>query len=133
MYQNHDLTDTIIALATPPGIGAIGVIRLSGKDAVDLVNRVFKGKDLTKQKSHTIHFGTIRDENDRILDEVLVSLFIAPKSYTGENVIEISCHGSNYILQEIIQLFVKIGARPAQPGEFTMRAFLNGKMDLSQA
>jgi tRNA modification GTPase len=133
MYQSHDLTDTIVALATPPGVGAIGVIRLSGKKAIELVNQVFKGKDLSKQKSHTIHLGTIRDENDHILDEVLASLFVEPKSYTGENVVEISCHGSNYILQEIIQLFIKNGARMAQPGEFTMRAFLNGKMDLSQA
>lgn len=133
MYQSHDLTDTIVALATPPGVGAIGVIRLSGKDAITLANQAFYGKDLTKQKSHTIHLGTIRDENNHILDEVLASLFVSPKSYTGENVIEISCHGSNYILQSIIELFIKKGARMAQPGEFTMRAFLNGKMDLSQA
>jgi len=133
MYQNHDLNDTIIALATPPGVGAIGVIRLSGKDAIELTRSVFRGKDLRNQKSHTAHFGTIRDEEGHILDEVLVTLFIAPRSYTGENVVEISCHGSPYILQEIIALFIKKGARMAQPGEFTLRAFLNGKLDLSQA
>ena len=131
-YATHDLSDTIVALATPPGLGAIGVIRLSGKDAVAIVNEAFEGKDLSRQKSHTIHFGSIRD-GDEILDEVLASLFIAPKSYTGENVVEVSCHGSNYILQKIIQLFLKKGARLARAGEFTLRAFLNGKLDLSQA
>lgn len=132
-YSTHDLNDTIVALATPTGIGAIGVIRLSGKEAISICNGVFKGKDLEKQESHTIHFGTIRDREDRIIDEVLVSLFVAPKSYTGENVVEVSCHGSNYIIQQLIQLFVQEGARMAQPGEFTLRAFLNGQMDLSQA
>ncbi|KAA3622389.1 MAG: tRNA uridine-5-carboxymethylaminomethyl(34) synthesis GTPase MnmE [Bacteroidetes bacterium] len=132
MLNTVDLSDTIVALATPPGVGAIGIIRLSGKDAVNIVNEVFPGKDLTKEATHTIHFGTLRD-GDRILDEVLVSLFIAPKSYTGENVVEVSCHGSEYILQKAMELFVKKGARPAEAGEFTMRAFLNGQMDLSQA
>ncbi|MBK8654090.1 MAG: tRNA uridine-5-carboxymethylaminomethyl(34) synthesis GTPase MnmE [Haliscomenobacter sp.] len=128
-----NLSDTIIALATPPGVGAIGVIRLSGEDAIVLADRFFHGKPLNEQPSHTIHFGTIRDETGRIVDEVLVSLFIAPRSYTGENVVEISCHGSNYILEEVIRLFIRAGARQAQPGEFTLRAFLNGRMDLSQA
>ncbi len=132
-YSRHNLTDTIVALATPPGTGAIGVIRLSGKRAIQIVNRVFKNKDLSQQKSHTIHFGCIRDQTDHILDEVLVSLFVAPTSYTGENVVEVSSHGSNYIIQRLIQLFVDEGARLAQPGEFTLRAFLNGRMDLSQA
>lgn len=132
-YSNHDLNDTIVALSTPPGVGAIGVIRLSGKDAIRIVNDVFNGKDLTKQSSHTIHFGTIKNQDGRIVDEVLASLFVAPKSYTKENVVEISCHGSDYIIQQIIQLFIGKGARMAQPGEFTLRAFLNGKMDLSQA
>ena len=127
------MSDTIIALATPPGVGAIGVIRLSGPTAIQLVDAVFHGKKLSEQASHTIHFGTIRDEKDQILDEVLVSLFIGPRSYTGEHVVEISCHGSNYIIQELIRLFIRKGARLAQPGEFTMRAFLNGRMDLSQA
>ena len=124
--------DTIVALATPQGIGAIGVIRLSGKDAIRICNQVFKGKDLTAQPSHTIHFGTIRD-GDKVLDEVLVSIFIAPRSFTKENVVEISCHGSNYIIRQIIQLLVRTGARLAQPGEFTKRAFLHGQFDLAQA
>lgn len=124
--------DTIVALATPAGVGAIGIIRLSGPEAINITNKVFKGTDLTKQASHTIHFGTIRDGN-LILDEVLVSLFIAPKSYTKENVVEISCHGSSYIIESIIKLMIKYGARAAKPGEFTLRAFLNGGLDLSQA
>ncbi len=127
------LDDTIVAIATPPGLGAIGVIRLSGKHAISLCNFAFKGKNLEQQKSHTIHFGTIRDERDKIIDEVLVSLFIAPRSYTKENIVEVSCHGSPYVLQQIVELFIRLGARMAQPGEFTMRAFLNGQMDLSQA
>ena len=126
------MEDTIIAPATPQGAGAIGVIRLSGKNAIKLVNEVFNGKNLEKQESHTIHFGTLRD-GDKVLDEVLVSLFIAPQSFTGENVVEISCHGSNYIIRQIIQLFIRQGVRPAKSGEFTLRAFLNNKMDLSQA
>ena len=123
---------TIVALATPTGTGAIGVIRLSGPDAISIAQSVFKGKDLTKQESHTIHFGNIVD-GDLILDEVLVSLFVAPRSYTRENVVEISCHGSAYIIESIIKLLMKKGARAAKAGEFTLRAFLNGQMDLSQA
>ena len=125
-------SDTIIALATPSGIGAIGVIRLSGPDAISLVNEVFGGKDLSIQHTHTIHFGTIRDGN-QIIDEVLVSLFVGPKSYTRENVVEISTHGSAFIIESIIKLLIRKGARPANPGEFTLRAFLNGQLDLSQA
>jgi tRNA modification GTPase len=125
-------SETIIALATPSGIGAIGVIRLSGPDAITIVNQVFAGKDLSVQPSHTIHFGTIRDGN-QLLDEVLISLFIGPKSYTRENVIEISTHGSAFIIESIIKLLIRKGARPANPGEFTLRAFLNGQLDLSQA
>src|SRR6195952_1675381 len=106
---------TIVALATPAGTGAIGVIRLSGPDAIMIATRVFKGKDLTQQESHTIHFGQIVD-GDVILDEVLVSLFIAPRSYTRENVVEISCHGSNYIIESLIKLLMKNGARAAKPG-----------------
>jgi tRNA modification GTPase len=124
--------ETIVALATPNGIGAIGVIRLSGPDAIAIANSVFRGKDLTKQESHTVHFGQIVD-GDLVLDEVLVSLFITPRSYTRENVVEISCHGSNYIIESIIKLLIKNGARSAKPGEFTLRAFLNGQLDLSQA
>lgn len=129
LVQNDD---TIVALATPQGVGAIGVIRLSGKEAISIANAVFYGKDLTQQASHTIHFGTIRDK-EKVLDEVLVSLFIAPKSFTKENVVEISCHGSNYIIRQIIQLLIRQGARPAKPGEFTKRAFMHGQFDLAQA
>ena len=125
-------SDTIIALATPSGIGAIGVIRLSGPDAISLVNEVFGGKDLSIQHTHTIHFGTIKD-GKQVLDEVLVSIFIGPKSYTRENVVEISTHGSAFIIESIIKLLIRKGARPANPGEFTLRAFLNGQLDLSQA
>ena len=131
MIQN----DTIIALATPSGVGAISVIRLSGENAIEIVSRFFKsikGKELKDQKTHSIHLGHIIS-NNRIIDEVLVSVFKNPRSYTGENVVEISCHGSSFIQQEIIQLFLQNGCRMADNGEFTMRAFLNGKMDLSQA
>jgi tRNA modification GTPase len=128
--------DTIIALATSSGVGAIAVIRLSGEKAIEIANTFFHSKfgkkDLTKVKSHTIHLGNII-ENNHIIDEVLVSVFKNPNSYTGENVVEINCHGSVYIQQEIIQLFLKNGVRNANSGEFTLRAFLNGKMDLSQA
>jgi len=124
--------DTIVALATASGSGAIAVIRLSGPDAIPLVNRVFKGKDLTTQASHTVHFGTIRNGIE-VLDEVLVSLFVAPHSYTREDVVEISTHNSRYIIERVIQLLIQEGARAARPGEFTLRAFLNGQMDLSQA
>ncbi|QBR13214.1 tRNA uridine-5-carboxymethylaminomethyl(34) synthesis GTPase MnmE [Sphingobacterium sp. CZ-2] len=125
--------DTIIALATSPGAnGAIAVIRLSGSEAISLVNQVFKGKDLSKQASHTVHFGTIRD-GEQIIDEVLITLFVGPNSYTKENVVEISTHNSKYIIERIIGLLIKKGARAAKAGEFTLRAFLNGGMDLSQA
>ena len=132
-YASHNLMDTIVALATPAGVGAIGVIRLSGPDAIRIVDQVFSGKNLLEQNSHTIHFGTIKNEEGKIIDEVLASLFVAPKSYTGENVVEVSCHGSSYIIQQLIQLFIKKGGRMANAGEFTLRAFLNGQMDLSQA
>ena len=129
------LNDNIVALATPAGAGAIAVIRVSGPDAIDLAAPLFKAKskkDLREVPSHTLHLGNIMD-GERILDEVLVSVFHGPKSYTGENTIEISCHGSPYIQQEIIQLLIRKGCRSAEAGEFTLRAFLNGKMDLSQA
>lgn len=128
-------TDNIVALATPSGTGAIAVIRISGPDAVSITDSIFqsvKGKKLTQQKSHTIHLGHIV-EDDKVLDEVLVSIFKGPHSYTGEHVAEISCHGSPYIQQQIIQLILRKGCRTASAGEFTLRAFLNGKMDLSQA
>ncbi len=125
--------DTIVALATSPGVnGAIAVIRLSGPEAVSITDSVFKGKDLKSQASHTIHFGTIRD-GDQVIDEVLVSLFIAPHSYTKENVVEISTHNSKYIIERVLTLLMKKGARAAKAGEFTLRAFLNGGLDLSQA
>ncbi|MEQ8549310.1 MAG: tRNA uridine-5-carboxymethylaminomethyl(34) synthesis GTPase MnmE [Cyclobacteriaceae bacterium] len=124
--------DTIVALATAPGIGAIGVIRVSGPKTFDIVNGVFNGKNLQEAKTHTIHFGTIR-ENDQIIDEVLVSLFKGPNSYTKEDVIEISCHGSPFIIQKLIKLLLQKGARLAKAGEFTQRAFLNGRFDLAQA
>lgn len=129
----RQIGDTIVALATAPAIGAIGVIRLSGTESLNIISQIFLGKELKEQKTHTIHFGTIVDQDQNIIDEVLISLFIAPKSYTGEDVIEISCHGSPFIIQRIIELIIKHGARMANPGEFTMRAFLNGKLDLSQA
>ncbi|WP_299799206.1 tRNA uridine-5-carboxymethylaminomethyl(34) synthesis GTPase MnmE [uncultured Maribacter sp.] len=131
MIQN----DTIIALATPAGAGAIAIIRLSGTDAITIASKHFEsvsGKILVNQKSHTIHLGYIKDGKN-VLDQALISIFKDPHSYTGENVIEISCHGSPYIQQQIIQLFLRNGCRTADAGEFTLRAFLNGKMDLSQA
>ena len=130
--HRYAIDDTICALATPAGVGAIGVLRVSGKDAISLVNKSFKGNNLEQVASHTLHFGKIVDEQT-VIDEVLASVFIAPKSYTGEHTIEISCHGSPYIQQRILELLVRNGARLAQPGEFTLRAFLNRKLDLSQA
>jgi len=127
--------DTIIALATPNGLGAISVLRISGKDAISITEKVFKSKNnklLSEQKSHTVHLGHLL-KNSHELDEVLITLFKGPHSYTGENTIEISCHGSIYIQKEIINLFIDNGIRVANPGEFTLRAFLNGKMDLNQA
>ncbi|MFC2186199.1 tRNA uridine-5-carboxymethylaminomethyl(34) synthesis GTPase MnmE [Fulvivirgaceae bacterium LMO-SS25] len=124
--------DTILALATAPGVGAIAVLRLSGKDAIDICNQVFYGKDLSKQKGYTLHFGTIKD-GGKLIDEVLVSLFRGPKSFTGEDVIEISTHGSPYIVREVMRLLLHKGARLAKAGEFTQRAFLNGRFDLAQA
>jgi tRNA modification GTPase len=132
--MNHQ--DTIVALATASGVGAIAIIRLSGPDAIAIANANFQSvknkKSLLIQKSHTLHLGHIVNEN-RTIDEVLVSLFKNPHSYTGEDTVEISCHGSSYIQQEIIQLFLNKGCRMADAGEFTLRAFLNGKLDLSQA
>ena len=127
--------ETIVALASPSGAGAIAVIRLSGKEALTIAEQVFQsvsGKSLSKQKTHTIHLGHIVDEG-KVFDQVLLSIFKNPHSYTGEDVVEISCHGSTYIQQQIIQLLLRKGCRMAQAGEFTLRAFLNGKLDLSQA
>ena len=124
--------DTIVAPATAPGMGAIGIIRLSGAHSIAIANALFSGKNLPDQPSHTLHVGVLKNKEE-LLDEVVVSIYRAPKSYTGENVIEISCHGSPYILQRIVDACIQQGARLAHPGEFTQRAFLNGKMDLTQA
>lgn len=124
--------DTIVALATPPGVGALGIIRLSGRNAIAIVNRLFPSKDLEAQPSHTLHVGYLK-RGGVAIDEVVVSLYKAPRSYTGENIVEISCHGSPYIHQQVIDACIQEGARLAKPGEFTQRAFLNGKLDLTQA
>ena len=124
--------DTIVALATAPGVAAIGVIRISGKNTFEVVNQLFRSKDLKALPSHTIVLGVLKDDEESI-DEVLLSIFKGPKSYTGEDTIEISCHGSPYIQQQIIHACIKNGARLARAGEFTQRAFLNGKLDLTQA
>ena len=132
MNKLTDWGDTIVALATPPGVGAIGIIRLSGNKALAIANELFSGKDLMSQPSHTLHVGFLK-EDEKVLDEAVVSLFKGPKSYTGEDVVEISCHGSPYVQQQVIDACIKKGARLAKPGEFTQRAFLNGKLDLAQA
>ena len=128
--------ETICAIATPDGSGAIAIIRISGKDAINIASKIFvhanKNKILRQQKANTIHFGEIKYKNE-VVDEVMVSIFKTPHSYTGENAVEISCHASSYIQHRILEILTKIGARIAKAGEFTMRAFLNGKMDLSQA
>jgi tRNA modification GTPase len=124
--------DTIVALATPHGIGAIAVIRLSGSNAIGIANTLFPSRDLEKKASHTLHVGLLKDAGET-LDEVVVALYKAPKSYTGEDVVEISCHGSPYIQEQIMNACIKQGARIARAGEFTQRAFLKGKMDLTQA
>lgn len=141
----QELADTIAALSTPPGAGALGVIRLSGTQAIEIADKIFSGKPLHQQASHSLHFGRIvrrlpaleseeaRAESMEEIDEAVVSLFRAPHSYTGEDVVEISCHGSPYVLQAVLDLCVESGARPARAGEFTQRAFLNGRLDLTQA
>jgi tRNA modification GTPase len=133
---NPGSEETICAIATPPGTGAIAIIRISGQEAITICDQVFSSKKknftLTDADTHTIHFGTISNDEE-LLDEVLVSVFRQPHSYTGENAVEISCHGSSYIQQKIMELLITRGARMAKPGEFTLRAFLNGKFDLSQA
>ena len=124
--------DTIVALATAPGIGALAVIRLSGPKSISIVNELFPSKDLSAQPAHTLHVGLLKNGTE-LLDEVVVSLYRAPKSYTGEDVVEISCHGSTHIEEKILSACMQKGARLARAGEFTQRAFLNGKMDLTQA
>ncbi len=133
MLQNlSGWDDTIVAIATAPGVGAIGVIRLSGKNAIVITNTLFPSKNMEQQASHTLHVGLIKEEN-KTIDEVVVSLFKNPKSYTGEDVVEISCHGSPYVQQQVLEACIRKGARMAKPGEFTQRAFINGKLDLTQA
>lgn len=130
--MTHSTDDTIVALATAQGLSAIAVIRLSGKDCIAITQKVFRGKQLESQPSHTLHFGILHD-GERAIDEVLISLFKEPNSFTKENAVEISCHGSPVIVKEIIKALLKNGARLAEPGEFTKRAFLNGRFDLAQA
>ncbi|SMC68106.1 tRNA uridine-5-carboxymethylaminomethyl(34) synthesis GTPase MnmE [Moheibacter sediminis] len=135
MIQN----DTICATATAQGVGALGIIRVSGQEAISISNEIFKGKDLTEVASHTVNYGFIVDSklktqnSETVIDEVMISVFKAPKTFTAEDLVEISCHGSPYIQQQIVELLIKNGARLALPGEFTQRAFLNGRIDLSQA
>ncbi len=128
----NSIDNTIIALATPPGISALAVIRLSGKNAIEITQRVFKGKNLLQQPTHTVHLGGL-GEKGRTIDEVMVAIFKEPHSFTKENSVEISCHGSPVIVKEIIKLLMAHGARLAKPGEFTQRAFFNGRFDLAQA
>jgi len=130
--MNFPSQDTIAAIATPPGIGAIGIIRLSGNEAIAKANLLFPRKDLSQAAPNSLHYGPLLN-NGELLDEVIVSVFKAPHSYTGEDVIEISTHGSSFILGSVMEALVNIGVRPAKAGEFTMRAFMNGKMDLAQA
>ncbi len=125
--------EPIAAIATPVGEGGISVIRVSGKDVIAKVNRAFSGKDLRDQASHTVHFGNITDTSGKAIDEVLVTLFHSPKSYTGEETVEISCHGGVLVTQQVLETILDLDIRSAEPGEFTQRAFLNGKMELSQA
>jgi tRNA modification GTPase len=132
MSANIFLNDTIVALATAQGLSAIAVIRLSGEDAIAITQKVFQGKNLLEQPTHTVHFGLLRGGN-KTIDEVLVTIFKAPNSFTKENSTEISCHGSPVIVKEIIKVLLKNGARLAEPGEFTKRAFLHGRFDLAQA
>src|SRR5690606_26958692 len=129
----RQLTDTIAAVTTGQGQAAISMIRISGTRAIELADGIFKGASLKQAASHTLHYGVIEDEQGRHLDDVVIGLYRAPKSYTAEDVVEISCHGSPFIVREVMNLLVRLGVRPAEPGEFTMRAFLNGRMDLSQA
>ena len=138
MNENNELKEIIqkspiAAIATPIGEGGIAVIRVSGKNAIELVNSAFKGPDLTQKASHTVHFGRIIDKNNFPVDEVLVSLFHSPKSYTGEETVEISCHGGVLVTQKVLETILALGVKAAKAGEFTQRAFLNGKLDLDQA
>ena len=133
MHSEINQQAPIAAIATPVGEGGIAVIRISGKDSIQKVNKAFRGKDLSLQKSHTVHFGKIVDKQNLPVDEVLVTLFHSPKSYTGEETVEISCHGGVLVTQKVLETILSLGIKPAIAGEFTQRAFLNGKLDLDQA
>ena len=126
------MEDTIVAISTAIGVGAISIIRVSGKESIEVVSRIYKGKNLKEQNSHTIHYGHIHD-NQKIIDEVLVSIMKGPKSFTAEDVVEINCHGGIAATNKILELLIKNGCRLAEPGEFTKRAFLNGRIDLIEA
>ena len=126
------MNDTIVAISSALGAGAISIVRLTGEESIDIVNKCFKGKNLSKCKSHTIHYGHIYDGGE-VIDEVMVTVLRAPKTYTKEDVVEINCHGGAYITQKILEVILKNGARMAEAGEFTKRAFLNGRIDLTQA
>lgn len=131
--MDNSFDDVIIGISTALAEGAISIIRLSGKGCIEIVNKVFKGKNLTKVNSHTINYGFVVDNNKEVIDEVLVSVFKAPKTYTTEDVVEINCHGGLFVTNKIYELLIVNGARPANPGEFTKRAFLNGRIDLTKA
>jgi tRNA modification GTPase len=132
-YQEIHQEAAIAAIATPIGEGGISVIRVSGLNAISLTNKIFEGKDLTQKKAYTVHFGKLVDKNGQMIDEVLATIFRSPYSYTGEDTVEISCHGGVLITQAVLERILEVGAKAAEPGEFTRRAFLNGKLDLSQA
>jgi len=132
-YQEIHQEAAIAAIATPIGEGGISVIRISGLNAISLTNKIFEGKDLTQKKAYTVHFGKLVDKNGQMIDEVLATIFRSPYSYTGEDTVEISCHGGVLITQAVLERILEVGAKAAEPGEFTRRAFLNGKLDLSQA
>ena len=126
------MEDTIVAISTALGIGAISIIRVSGTDSINIVNKLFKGKDLIKVPSHTIHYGKIIDKTKEI-DEVLVTIMKSPKTFTKEDIVEINCHGGISTTNKVLELLIENGARLAEPGEFTKRAFLNGRIDLIEA
>lgn len=133
--MNRKYSDTIAAISTAMSSSGIGIVRMTGKEAFEIADKIYVGKSnkhLDDQKSHTIHYGFIEDDG-RTIDEVLVMLMRGPHSYTGEDTVEINCHGGIYVVKKVLETLIKYGARPAEPGEFTKRAFLNGRLDLSQA
>ena len=126
------MNDTIAAISTALGVGAISIVRISGKDSLKIANEIVEGIDLTQVKSHTIHYGKIKDQEE-IIDEVLISVMLSPKTYTTEDIVEINCHGGISTTSKVLELLLLKGARLAEPGEFTKRAFLNGRIDLTQS